>query len=291
MTLTRRTILFVGYCVGLSLVYAQVLWTLYDYSLDNVTASHVVLIPFVSAALIVQERVRILSSVRTSWVSGLAIGMVGAGLAIEAWLSGGRGAAHTDWLTWSVGSFVVLSIGGFVLLYGWNASKAAVFPLLFLGFMIPIPDGLLHSLTSILKTGSTETVAGLFSLTGTPYHRDGFVFTLPNFVIEIADECSGIRSSIALLLTMLLTGHAFLKRPVSKLLLVLAIFPVSILKNAIRIACLSLLAIHVDRGFLEGRLHHEGGIVFFLMALVVLGPLLSLLRNSEERQRVEVRSA
>jgi exosortase/archaeosortase family protein len=72
---------------------------------------------------------------------------------------------------------------------------------------------------------------------------------------------------------------------------VLAIFPVSILKNAIRIACLSLLAIHVDRGFLEGRLHHEGGIVFFLMALVVLGPLLSLLRNSEERQRVEVRSA
>jgi exosortase len=291
MTLTRRTVLFGSYCVCLSLAYVQVLRALYDYSRDNVSASHVVLIPLVSAVLIFQDKTRIFSSVRTSWAFGMAIGIVGAGLALEAGLSGGRSAAHTDWLTWIVGSFVVLSIGGFVLLYGSNASKAALFPLLFLGFMVPIPDGLVNSLTLILKTGSTETVAGLFSLTGTPYHRDGFVFTLPNLVIEVADECSGIRSSLALLLTMLLTGHAFLKRPVNKLLLVLAIFPVAILKNAIRIACLSLLAIHVDRGFMEGRLHREGGIVFFLMALVVLGPILSLLRNSEERQSMEVRTA
>jgi exosortase len=290
MTFTRRTVLFGAYCLGLSLAHAHVLRALYDYSRENVSASHVVLIPLVTAVLIVQDRRRVFSSFRTSWPSGMAIVLLGAGLSIAARLSSG-GAAHTDSLTWIVGAFVVLSIGGFVLFYGSNASMAALFPLTFLVFMIPIPDVLLNGVTMILKKGSTETVAGLFSLTGTPHHRDGFVFTLPNLVIEIADECSGIRSSIALLLTMLLTGHVFLKRPVNKFLLVLAIFPVAVLKNAIRIVCLSLLAIHVDRGFMEGRLHHEGGIVFFLMALVVLGPLLSFLRTLESHRSTEVRTA
>lgn len=290
MTLTRRTVLFGVYCLCLSLAHVQILRALYDYSRENVSASHVVLIPLVSAVLIFQDRTSIFSSVRTSWAAGLAVVLLGVGLSITARLSWAN-AAHADSLSWMVGAIVVLSIGGFVLLYGWGASKAALFPLGFLVFTIPIPDVLLNGVTLILKKGSTETVAGLFSLTGTLHHRDGFVFTLPNLVIEVADECSGIRSSIALLLTTLLAGHMFLKSPVNKLLLVLAIFPVAILKNAIRIVCLSLLAIHVDRNFMVGRLHHEGGIVFFLMALAVLAPVFSLLRNSESRRSLGVRTA
>ena len=290
MTTGKRTVLFGAYCLCLSLAHLQVLRSLYDYSRDNISASHVVLIPLISAILIFQDRAPIFSSVRTSWACGMAIVLVGAGLSFAARTSWGS-APVADSLTWTVGAHVVLSIGGFVLIYGWDASKAALFPLAFLVFMIPIPDALLNGVTLMLKRGSAETVAGLFSLTGTPHHREGFIFTLPNLAIEIADECSGIRSSLALLLTMLLTGHMFLKRSASKLLLILAVFPVAILKNAIRIVCLSLLAMHVDRGFMEGRLHHEGGIVFFLMSLVVLAPLLSLLRNWESRGGPTVRMA
>ncbi len=83
----------------------------------------------------------------------------------------------------------------------------------------------------------------------------------------------------------------FLTSRVNKVLLVLAIFPLAILKNAIRIVCLSLLAIHVDRGFMVGRLHHEGGIVFFLMALAVMAPLFAWLRQSESRQSLGARPA
>jgi exosortase/archaeosortase family protein len=53
------------------------------------------------------------------------------------------------------------------------------------------------------------------------------------------------------------------------------------LKNAIRIVTLSLLTIHADRGFLDGSLHHDGGVVFFLLSLVILLPLLVWLRHSE----------
>jgi hypothetical protein len=37
----------------------------------------------------------------------------------------------------------------------------------------------------------------------------------------------------------------------------------------------------VDPGFLTGRLHHEGGFVFFLLALAILFPVLLLLQKSE----------
>jgi hypothetical protein len=40
---------------------------------------------------------------------------------------------------------------------------------------------------------------------------------------------------------------------------------------------------HVDPGFLTGQLHHEGGIVFFVLGLVILAPILALLRKSETR--------
>jgi exosortase len=151
--------------------------------------------------------------------------------------------------------------------------------------MVPIPDSVVDGATRFLKSGSTEAVAWLFKLTGTPYHREGFVFTLPKFVIEIADECSGIRSSIALLLTALLAGHLCLTSPWKKAVLVAVILPLAILKNGLRIATLSLLAIHVDAGFLKGQLHHEGGIVFFLVTLGILAPIFILLQRSEMNRR------
>ena len=56
-----------------------------------------------------------------------------------------------------------------------------------------------------------------------------------------------------------------------------------ILKNGIRIATLTLLAMYVDPGFLYGRLHHQGGVVFFLIGLLLLLPILLLLQKSEAK--------
>ena len=74
------------------------------------------------------------------------------------------------------------------------------------------------------------------------------------------------------------------------LLLVLLSFPLSVIKNGIRIAALTLLSIYVDPGFLTGRLHHEGGFVFFLVAMLILWPVLLWLKKSE-KPRGSVNSA
>jgi len=263
-------------------VGAGALRDLVAFSRGNDTASHVILVPFVTIVLMYQNREAIFASIRSALPAGSVVIFVGMGLlAAGRWFSGA--VSPQDSLSISVAGLVVSWAGGFLLCYGREAARVALFPLLFLGFTIPIPTAVIDGATSVLKSGSTQATAGLFSLTGTPYFRQGFVFSLPSFVIEIADECSGIRSSIALLLTSLLAGHTFLRTPWTKTVLVLASLPVTVLKNGVRIVTLSLLAMHVDPGFLTGQLHHEGGIVFFLLALVMLAPVLFFFRRFELR--------
>ena len=111
-------------------------------------------------------------------------------------------------------------------------------------------------------------------------------FQLPGIAIEVAKECSGIRSSLALFITSLLAGHMFLKTTWRKVVLVLVIIPLTIFKNAVRITTLSLLAVYVDKSWLtDSWLHKGGGIVFFVLALVFFAPVLWALARSESDGR------
>lgn len=275
-----RTGLFGAYCLCLVLANLTVLRALVELSRKDPSASHLVLIPFITLALIYRLRESIFATVRFAWRAGSGVILIGLVCFLAALLSRPSVGPHGA-LMLQVMTLVILWTGGFLLFYGREAFRAALFPLLFLGFMIPIPGVLLDALTRILIIGSSETVAGLFALTGTPYHREGFLFALPGLTIAIADECSGIRSTIALLLTGLLAGHMYLRSGWSKAVLFAAILPLTILKNGIRIVSLSLLSIHAGPSFLSGRLHHDGGVVFFLLALALLLPLLIVLRRTD----------
>jgi exosortase len=277
MTFAVRTTLFFAYCGIVVLGNLAVLQALIEFSNQNATASYVLLIPAVTLGLIYQEREAIFADVGMDWRVALPMIVAGALLMV----AGAWGQPSAPDLSLRVAAVVLLWASGFLLFYGHAAARRAMFPLAFLVFTIPIPGPLLAAAVQVLKRGSTEAVAALFTLTGTIYHRDRFVFSLPQVVIEIADECSGIRSSIGLFLTSLLAGHLFLKNAWTKSLLLVAVLPLAVLKNAIRIVALTLLSIHVDPGFLTGQLHHEGGFVFFLLALVLMMPILALLRGLE----------
>jgi exosortase len=276
---------FTAYTICLLAAHAGIVRALVEFSQRDVTASHVILVPFVSIALIYANRTAIFSSVTMKLSLGLPIVVAGIGLTLVGQFAVAEG---TNALSVSVAGLAVSWIGGYVLFYGAAAARAALFPLAFLAFMIPPPDAAIDAATQILKSGSTETVAQLFTLTGTPYHRQDFVFSLPSFTIEVADACSGIRSSLALLLTSLIAGHSHLKSPWARLILALAVLPVALLKNAVRIVALTLLAMHVDPSFLTGQLHHEGGVVFFLLALGMMVPLFLALQRLETVRSVRV---
>jgi exosortase len=253
------------------------------FSFHHEFSSHVLLIPVLSLYLLYIERRVVFREVQSSLVLGSALILTGAALYWRA-MAHSSSQSPSEFLPGSTLAMVVIWMGGFLAAYGFRAWRAAAFPLFFLLLMVPLPEPVLERTISLLQAGSTSLSFSLFKLVGTPVFRQGFLLSVPGQTIEVAKECSGIRSSIALFITCLLAAHLFLRTPWKILLFVVLVFPVSIVKNAIRIVTLTLLSIHVDPGFLRGNLHHDGGFVFFLLALAILFPVLLLLQKSEGRR-------
>jgi exosortase len=110
------------------------------------------------------------------------------------------------------------------------------------------------------------------------------VFQLPEVTIQVAEQCSGIRSSLALIVATTAAGYVFLESGWRRLLLVLAIIPITIFKNALRITTLTLLAAYVDVSWLtDSWLHKAGGKPFFFIALLLWSPILWVLWRSERK--------
>lgn len=253
------------------------------YSLHEESSSHIPLIPAISIYLLYVERRRVFESVRTNALLGALL--ILAGMVLH-WLAAAPHSVveHPSSLPAETLSVVLLWIGAFGFCYGTRALRAAAFPLAFLLLMVPIPEAMLARTIYFLQSGSTNIAFFLFRALRVPVLRQGFLLTLPGVTIEVAKECSGIRSSTALFITCLLAAHLFLRTAWKKLLFVFLAFPLALLKNAIRIVTLTLLSIYVDPSFLTGNLHNRGGFVFFLLALAILAPILLLLEKSEPIQ-------
>jgi len=252
-----------------------------EYSVHNPSGSHIVLIPLVSAFLIFRERQRIFSRVRPSIIAG--IGVMFLGIALHWTAIRNPFSQGDDSLSAAALAILLIWVGGFLASYGLPAVREAAFPLLFLLLMIPLPERFLNWTIELLQRGSTEISYLLFNLVGVPALKQGFVISVPGISIEVAAECSGIRSSLALLITCLLAAHLYLRTPWKIAVFILLVLPLSIIKNGIRIVTLTLLSLYVDPRFLTGSLHRDGGFVFFLLALLLLFPIFLALERSENR--------
>jgi exosortase len=277
---SRRHWYFAGFLGASILVSWKTLAALAFFSLHEESSSHILLIPVVSIYLLYIERKRIAKSLRTGVVPGFSLILAGA-VIVLLFVAQRYFAGNVSSLPAATFLLVLAWIGTFILFYGSSAFRAAAFPLLFLLLMIPIPENVLARTIYFLQSGSTDIAFFLFRAVGVPVFRQGFFLTVPSVTIEVATECSGIRSSLALLITCLIAAHLFLRTPWKQLLFVLLAVPLALIKNGIRIVTLTLLSIYVDPSFLTGSLHHKGGFVFFLLALAILAPVLLVLEKSE----------
>ena len=273
-----------GLWIALSLVlFARPLGWMIHFALRNDDASHILLIPLICSWVLYLERQTIFHRLSSDIPSAVFLFFVAA--FFYAWTT----QSGADWtlasnLTGYALALVLLWISGFALFFGRPALQDGRFSLLFLSLAVPLPEFLLNRAIFVLQKGSTEITAAVFDLMGVPFLREGFVFHLARVNIEVARECSGIRSSMALLILALLVAHFRLKSIWKKALFVACGLFMMIIKNGIRIATLTLLAMYVDPSFLTGRLHHQGGIVFFLLGLLFLLPVLMLLQLSEREK-------
>jgi exosortase len=252
-------------------------------SFDSELYSHIPIVPLISLWILVFSRKRIFSETRWGWAG---IVLLAVGLAVLHNADRICGLDKNDYLSVVMAGSVLWFIGSFALAYGGKAFREAMFPLLFLAFVIPIPNFILQPFVDLLLIGSAHSTELIFGLTGVPVYRDGFTFALPGITIEVAHQCSGIRSSIALIITSVLAAYMFLQKGWSRLILVLSFFPITVFKNAMRIVTLSLLASYVDPRFITGSwLHKSGGIPFFVVGLVLMAPVLWALLKAEKRKK------
>ena len=243
--------------------------------------SHIVLLPFIAAYLLWINRRTILERATTGPFGALAIGVGG----VLVWLADGARLTSEPEIGLAIAMIgvVLMWSGAFLLAYGASALRVALFPLAFLVFMIPLPPAWLHKVIVFLQHGSADVSAILFQLIGMPVFRQDTVFMLPGLTIRVAEECSGIRSSLALFISGLVMTYLFLRTLPARTIFAAIIIPLALVKNAVRIVVLSWLAVHVDPSFItQSVVHRTGGIPTFLVALSMLGVVLWVLRKSEQ---------
>jgi exosortase len=245
--------------------------------------THIVLIPLVSLYLMYLKRKEILANPEYSFAAGVPVMIAGIALFFGGQFLG-TGLDKNNFASLIALSVVIFINGSFILTYGSKAYWTVLFPLLFLIFIIPFPTAIMEGFINFLQIGSTEFTNLLFTASGVPFVRDGFVFHLPNLSVEVAKQCSGIRSAMAIFIVAILAGYLFLKSTWKIIFLAICAVLIAMLKNGIRILTLSLLSNYVDPRILQSSLHREGGIPFFIVALVLLAPILFFLIRSEKKK-------
>src|SRR5579872_148029 len=187
-------------------ITALVLW-LYHSTLtrligqwwDDPNFSHGFFVPLFSAFIVWQERSRFSGlRPRPSWwglfflafgLCVLVVGQMGAELFLSRL------------------SFLIVLSSLIVLFLGWNYFRVLLFPLAFLLLMIPIPAIVFNQITFPLQLLASKVASTILPLMGVPVLREGNVIVLPAMALEVAEACSGIRSSMSLATLAVIYGY------------------------------------------------------------------------------------
>ncbi len=224
------------------------------------------------------------SSSRFEWKWDPAAGVPVCVTAAALWAAGHLASAHltsdlrlsTDML-----ALVLSWLGCFVLCFGREAARSKLFSLLLLFGMVPLPDFAMERIVAWLQKGSAWSAHALFVAFGVPVIRHGVLLSIPNLTIQVAEECSSIRSSSMLLVTAMISAKVLVRSPWRRLMIILLAVPLSVAKNGLRIFVIAMLGTRVDPGYLTGKLHRQGGILFFIIALAGIFAAITIARKRE----------
>lgn len=263
-------------------VWWQPLVSTLKLALGSDAYTHILLIAPLSVALIYFERsgVPYVPS-RRGWAGWVLLSVA---LLLRALTAASFNAAPADiLLSLSVFGLVLWWIGSVVVSFGSGIFRSHLFSLCFLFLVVPFPTGVVNWMTQTLQYQSAVGATLLFRVAQVPVMRDGLIISIPGLDLEVARECSSIRSSTMLIVITLVLAHLFLQSRRRKVFLLAASLPLAVVKNAIRIFTIAELGTRVDPAYLDGKLHHNGGILFLALAVMVIVLLLWVLRQGELR--------
>ncbi|WP_084637645.1 exosortase B [Paludibacterium yongneupense] len=169
---------------------------------------------------------------------------------------------------------------------GWAGARVYWFALLFWLVVIPLPAVVVDPLTRSLKQDVSILAEWLLYSANYPIARSGVILNIGPYQLLVADACSGLNSILALMamgaLYLYLAGHKGLKRNVP---LLLAVVPIAVLANVVRVVTLILVTFYFGDAAGQGFVHEFAGLLLFSMAMVLFFLLDLLLGRIFERRQ------
>jgi exosortase len=179
-------------------------------------------------------------------------------------------------------SEIPVIVGCVLLIGGPKLLKVLWFPIAFLFFSAPPPAWLLDAGTVPLKTLVSNLVTQLLYVAGYPIAQNGVMIMIGSYQLLVKDACAGMNSIFALsaigvFYSYYISDGSLLR----KMALLVAIIPITIAANFLRVLALVLIAYYGGIDAVEGPLHETTGILLFVVALLLVFVLDQLLAFSE----------
>lgn len=263
----------------LVLLFSPTLVCLVRYCLKEDLFSYVLLVPAICAWLVWQDLGRLGYEFCPGKMGAAVWGILSLTMLLSSFfVDSSTPTGETNGLCLRTLAFVL----GFNAVNMWTLGAVMLrklsFPAGFLIFLVPLPPHWVKLFEVGLQHASATVAGWFFAMTGASYLQAGLVFSLPNITIQVAPECSGIRSTLVLFMTSLIAGHLFLDKKWQRITFALLIIPLGIARNGFRILTLGWLCTEYGPQMIDTWIHHRGGPVFFALSLIPLFGLLFLFR-------------
>jgi exosortase len=195
-----------------------------------------------------------------------------AGVAFLAAAAALRLAGNYAFFPWFTDFALLPAAAGVALLCGgWPMLRQCAVPILFLGFMLPLPYGLQIAMATRLQAVATAVSAYLLEVAGFPVLVQGNQILLtPDRPLLVQDACNGL--SMVLTFLALCAGAAVLvRRPwLDKAILLLSAVPIAVAVNVLRITATGVLLMTVGEGVGKAVYHDFAGLLMMPMAVLLI---------------------
>lgn len=180
------------------------------------------------------------------------------------------------------GFSIIGALAGWVLwIWGWPGLRRLWFPICVLVFAVPLPEVAIATISANLKFFAADQGVALTNFLGVPavqpFGHGSYVNLADGKQVIVGDVCSGLRSLISLLFFGTVYAYICRARGWRRVVLFLAVFPMAILSNIVRIAA-TLIVTHLTTvQFGTGPFHEWMGLGLFVLAFMLMFGLERLL--------------
>ena len=170
-------------------------------------------------------------------------------------------------------SQVLFVTGALACMGGPALVRRIALPLLLLLLAAPLPGNALGAATGALKQFVSQSAEGILYACGLPVARSGVIITVGTYRLLVADACSGMNSLFSLSAVGIFYLSLVQRSGWTPAILGLAIFPIAVLANVLRVMLLILITYYLGDEAGQGFLHDFAGFFMFLVALGTLALL------------------